>query len=1187
MPGGRFGLFEPVLRWMRTVPKGVAQQSRKVLPKLRGLRTGVTNARTKAWRYVSRSTTRDPIDVASGEVVLRQVDIDLPGSLPLVLERTHVSSYREGALFGASWASTLDQRVEVDGSGVVFAAADGMILVYPPVTVPGVAVWPEEGPRWPLVLTEDGGYEVNDPQLRRTLHFPPGSAGTFRLGAISDRNGRRIDLLYGDDGQGSAPREIRHSGGYRIGVESDDAGRITAFRLLTGDGAVPLARFGYESGRLAYVTDASDRPLRFEYDAEERLTGWVDRNGGWYRYVYDEHGRGVRGFGADGYLDVRLAYGDGFTVVTDSLGNRTRFHLNERGQVVTKTDPLGHVTRSEWDRYDRLLARTDPLGGVARYAYDAMGNLTEVVRPDGARFTAAYDTLGLPTEVTGPEGEIWRQAYDECGNLIVSVDPLNATTSYRYDERGHLTDVTDPLGAVTRLMTDAAGLPVAVADPAGGTTRYTRDPFGRVSEVVDPVGGITRYRYTPEGRLATRSLPDGATERWFYDGEGNLVARTDAAGHTTRFEVTRFDVRSAQTGPDGARTEFTYDTELRLTAVTDPRGLVWRYEYDAGGHLIRETDFGGRTLTYVYDACGRLSERVNGLGETTRLTRDRLGNVTEVRTGAEVTTFAYDRAGRLVHAVNADADLLFERDVCGRVTAETCNGRTVSSRYDATGRRVWRRTPAGAEAAWRYDSAGRPAVLETAGRTLRFDHDTAGREVRRWIGETAVLDQQWDSSHRMRGQTLWGDRATRRPLMDRGYAYRADGLVRAISDDTFGTRDLTLDANGRVTAVQAPAWSERYAYDRVGDLVNATWPGAASAEATGEREYAGPLLHRAGEVRYEHDAQGRVVSSGGSGTWRYSWDGQDRLAAVITPLGHRWCYRYDPLGRRIAKQRLDSGGEVVEQTDFTWDGAVLAEQSEAVRADSKIVRRSLTWDCVPGGLRPLTQVERPTPGAGQEFHAVITDLTGAPAEMVDTTGNITWRSGATLWGVRPPDPTGRTTCPLRFPGQYHDAETGTLYNHRRYYDPATARYRSPDPLGLVPGPNPYAYSRHPLMFSDPFGLAAYTTMYRTSPKARGEDELKNGLNPDHFPRTPDGSLDGAAHFGNEKVAVDWARMHPDTHGTGFQVDVPDSWLRPRVDSGEIEVWEGFTEEHLEYVIPKELFGEFNAFQRRPWNGQVS
>ena len=78
----------------------------------------------------------DPVDVATGDVLLRQTDLSLPGALPLVMERTHVSSERAGVCFGPSWTSTLDERVQLDAEGVVFCAADGMRLAYP-VPQPG------------------------------------------------------------------------------------------------------------------------------------------------------------------------------------------------------------------------------------------------------------------------------------------------------------------------------------------------------------------------------------------------------------------------------------------------------------------------------------------------------------------------------------------------------------------------------------------------------------------------------------------------------------------------------------------------------------------------------------------------------------------------------------------------------------------------------------------------------------------------------------------------------------------------------------------------------------------------------------------------------------------------------------------------------------------------------------------
>jgi RHS repeat-associated protein len=62
---------------------------------------------------------------------------------------------------------------------------------------------------------------------------------------------------------------------------------------------------------------------------------------------------------------------------------------------------------------------------------------------------------------------------------------------------------------------------------------------------------------------------------------------------------------------------------------------------------------------------------------------------------------------------------------------------------------------------------------------------------------------------------------------------------------------------------------------------------------------------------------------------------------------------------------------------------------------------------------------------------------------------------------------GPVVCPLRFPGQFHDEETGLDYNLHRYYDPATGRYLTPDPLGLTPGPNCHAYVDNPLQWLDP------------------------------------------------------------------------------------------------------------------------
>lgn len=1038
-----------------------------------------------------RVTCGDPVDVASGEVVLREVDVELAGVLPLLLTRTHLSSYRSGRLFGPTWTSTMDQRVEVDPAGVTLLADDGRELRYP---LPGTdaPALPERGPRWPLRRTADGGYAVTDPDRGLTLYFGLTGAGPgagYPLTAVGDRNGNRVEVEHDRDGR---PAAVRHSGGYHVRVTTAD-GLVSELVLVTADGDVPLLRFGYaDDRRLVEVVNSSGAALRFDYDPVGRLTGWQDRTGRSYRYRYDDAGRCVQAAGADGYLAATLAYDPDrrVTAVTDSLGHTTRYHLDEAGRVVQEDDPLGHVTLSQWDGAGRLVARTDPLGRGTRYDYDAAGNRTAVTRPDGRGVTSVHNGLGLPTRVVDADGTVWQYSYDDRGNLTAVTDPTGATTGYGYDGRGGLTAVTDALGQLRRIRTDAAGLPVAVTDPTGATTSYQRDGFGRVTAMTDPLGGTARFGWTVEGKLAWRTLPDGSTERWGYDGEGNPVAHLDAAGQLTRTEFGPFDLPVAQDGADG-RFEFRYDTELRLAAVVNPNGLVWRYDYDPAGHLVRETDFTGRVLGYTHDEAGQLVTRTNGAGQTRHYRYDLMGNVVERRSPDGVTAFDYDPLCRLVGARNPDAELSFGRDPVGRVVAETCNGRTVTSGYDPLGRRVRRATPTGSGSEWAYDAAYRPVALRAGGRTVRFGYDPAGREVARRVGDDLLLTQSFDPGHRLLAQTVTAGglspgAGVGRLVQQRSYRYRADGHLTAVGDRLAGPREYTVDQTGRVRAVRAGSWVERYAYDAAGNLAGADWPaesgGGDHGVGAGVREYAGTLVTRAGAVQYQYDRQGRVAVrayrtlSGQTRAWEYGWDSDDRLVAVSTPDGQLWRYQYDPLGRRIAKQRLDRRGEVAEQVDFSWDGLVLAERSAAGRIT--------TWDTEPDSFRPVSQRDRaPARKAGrpgqqqvdEQFYAIVTDILGTPTELIDPAGAVAWRARGTLWGASGPPGAGPAPgpvdCPLRFPGQYHDAETGLNYNYHRYYDPLVARFASADPVGLAGGPDPHGYPRNPTEWADPLGLA--------------------------------------------------------------------------------------------------------------------
>ncbi|MGW7487207.1 DUF6531 domain-containing protein [Streptomyces sp. NPDC054786] len=1076
---------------------------------LKGVKPGaMKNIGSGAARSVSREgigkkCATDPVDVATGEMLLTQTDLELPGELPLVLSRTYLSTYRYGQFFGPSWASTLDERLEVDGRGRVWwAREDGSILTYPRLPEAGSVddlVWPDEGPRLPLAAEETAegevSYVVRESRTGIVHHFADrptaGADDETRVHWLvrrHDRNENEVRIEREADG---SPTAMVHSGGYRVELNCV-AGLLLDASVVTPEGPVEVVSYQRDTdGNLSHIVNSSGKALVFDYDEHSRITSWTDRNNSTYRYAYDETHRVTETIGPDGYLSSQWSYdpAEQRTHYTDACGATTVYQLNDLYQVVAETDPLGHTTHSEWDRYDHLLAHTDALGNTTRYEWGVGGDLTVIEHPDGSRTEATYNSLHQPTEIVLPGGTTWRQEYDARGNRTAVTGPDDAVTRYTYAPTGAVTTLTWPDGTGTRVDSDPAGLPVRVVGPSPASgrgeclpdigTTCVRDAFGRPVTVTDALGGVTGLEWTVEGLLSRRTAADGSVEEWQWDGEGNCLSHTDPGGGTTAMRYTHFDLLAERTMPDGVTYAFAYDAELRLTSVTNSQGLTWDYTHDSAGRVTAESDFDDRRFSYAYDAAGQLTTHSTPRGEEIRLERDVLGRVTTKDAAGAVTRYTHDADGRMIRAEGPGATLEMAYDAGGRLLSETVDGRTMRYGYDPAGQLVSRTTPTGATSTYTYDAAGNTTGVSTDGHQLSFTRDELGRETERFFGADVRLSTTYDSLGRLARQHLTSGHELRR---GRSYGYRPDNHLTAITEEVTGrTRRMDLDPVGRPLTVTAEGWSEAYAYDAAGNQTAGDWPGRRADDdgARGERTYQGTRLISAGGVRYEHDAAGRMTLrqktrlSKKPDTWRYEWDAENRLTACTTPDGTRWTYTYDPLGRRTAKYRMGEDGAPVEAVYFTWDGIRLAEESTSRTGVT------VTWDY--DDQRPMTQYERRLTAAdGQalrqdevdsRFFAMVTDLVGTPTELVDESGEIAWHTRATVWGTTSWNRDATAYTPLRFPGQYADPETGLHYNVHRHYDADVGRYISPDPLGLVPDPNPYAYVSDPFQVCDPLGLA--------------------------------------------------------------------------------------------------------------------
>ena len=122
------------------------------------------------------------------------------------------------------------------------------------------------------------------------------------------------------------------------------------------------------------------------------------------------------------------------------------------------------------------------------------------------------------------------------------------------------------------------------------------------------------------------------------------------------------------------------------------------------------------------------------------------------------------------------------------------------------------------------------------------------------------------------------------------------------------------------------------------------------------------------------------------------------------------------------------------------------------------------------------------------------DHLGSPQMVTNTDGVVVWQGEYRPFGAI--DLTLNDVANnIRFPGQYFDGETGLHYNWHRFYDPATGRYISADPIGLDGGINLYAYvGGDPVNAVDPKGLAV-TNFYHLPILIKPEDGPPEWLEP--------------------------------------------------------------------------------------------
>ncbi|HOB53438.1 MAG TPA: RHS repeat-associated core domain-containing protein [Acidobacteriota bacterium] len=264
---------------------------------------------------------------------------------------------------------------------------------------------------------------------------------------------------------------------------------------------------------------------------------------------------------------------------------------------------------------------------------------------------------------------------------------------------------------------------------------------------------------------------------------------------------------------------------------------------------------------------------------------------------------------------------------------------------------------------------------------------------------------------------------------------------------------------------------ETFSYDPVGnrtaDAGHPVWHYDAAnqllAYGAGPHDPVGQTPPDVPAVAFTYNANGSTTSKAEPAagiTDQYGYNFDNRMSEVRRDGELVARYSYDHLSQRTRKDLFTDGAP----TGTTWfvygHEGLLAEYDET----GALIRKYAWQPEYPWGTNALYQRHQ----SGM-IHHHLNDQLATTQTMIDDDYTATWSAD---WNSLEPEMQLQfSENNLRFPGQYHDAETGSFYNWHRYFDPRSGRYWQADPIGFHGGYNRYLYSRNnPIRTMDFSGL---------------------------------------------------------------------------------------------------------------------
>lgn len=458
------------------------------------------------------------------------------------------------------------------------------------------------------------------------------------------------------------------------------------------------------------------------------------------------------------------------------------------------------------------------------------------------------------------------------------------------------------------------------------------------------------------------------------------------------------------------------------------------------------------TLTLAYDDLGRATSRT--LDATAEgVAYDALGRVTSVTNPLDTFTLAYSGTTGLPLSVTGAKGL----SVTNAHYGPTGDYRVETTAY------AWSGTQALADFGYQYDAGGR---------LTRWDHQVGAGDPRRVVpGYDAVsrlinaVTINPSTSAQITAEANRYDKIGNRLGSQSGSEVKSgvfnvvnqlqslaaggeatlQGALNEPGTVTVGSRSTKTDGANKFR-LSVPVTTGTNQLSVVSEDVN----GNTSTNT------ATFTVATSGTTTFTYDLNGNTTNDGQR---TYQWDGANRLVKVIYSGTNNYTeFTYDGACRRVRIKEVESGTTTSDKR-FVFNGISIAERRAS---DGTTVERRYFGS----GFQEVGS-------SSTDEYFYVRDHLGSVRAVIDDTGVERGRWNYSLWGIRGANQI--TTNPVEgdfgYTGHYNHARTGFAAAWARFYDPATTRWLSRDPIGENGGINLYGYvSNNPINAVDPYGL---------------------------------------------------------------------------------------------------------------------